>query len=269
MQIWSFEQEEDMYKLPDITEEQIEEIEKLLKKKIPKAYKKIILEQNGGYLEYSSVIAELNENEKKILPIDHIYGLGKEGVLSSNYLIDEWGLPSGILIFSGDGNSFYALDYRKNFDFPTVIYLEPDTESEILVANTFDDFLKNLSQEVVYFEADENDNDWEKLSIESVEEIFTGNDIMLIEEALLECQYPDNHKWYFEQLLKLSTHGNLLVRQTVTSILGNNLEYYVGDTDKKLHHLIEEIIRNLTSDQNLDIKTEALEIEKRLMNEFF
>ena len=261
MQIWSNEQD-DMYKLHNITQEKIEEIEKVLKKKIPTAYKKIILEQNGGYLQYCSVIVERTGKEREFLPIDHIYGLGKEGVLRSSYLINEWGLPSEILIFSGDGNFFYALDYRKNTDTPTVIYLDPDTEVEIFVANTFGRFLEILSQEVVYFEGDENDNDWERI-IESAEQIFKGEDITLIEETLLECQYPDNHKWYFEQLLKLSTHENLLVRQTVTSILGNNLEYYVRDTDKNLHHLIEEMIQKLTSDQNLDIQTEATEIEIR------
>lgn len=261
VQIWSYDNDEDIYKLPNISETRFEEIERMLKRKIPISYKKIILEQNGGNIQYNSVKPTQTDNEQILLPINHIYGMGKDGILDSEYLIEEWGLPREILIFSGDGNSFFALDYRTDSISPSVIYLEPESEEKIVVAKTFDDFLNNLSKEEVLIDFEEDE--WTGISTEEATQIFAGSDIMLIEETLLDFQYPNNHKWYFEQLLKLSSHENLLIRQTVTNVLANNLELYVMDSEKNSHHLLKEIIDNLISDKNLDIQTEALEIEKK------
>ncbi|MGX7594454.1 SMI1/KNR4 family protein [Planococcus plakortidis] len=267
MHVWAKEGEDD-YKLPETSEVEIEKIENQLDMELPASYKEILLEQNGGIIQYNSVKKESHLETNAYIEINHIYGCGQGGILDSDYLIDEWGLPKNILIFSGDGNSFFALDYRKDSVNPSVIYLEPETEEIIEVAHTFDEFLNNLSKEEVFFENDEDDEDW-GTSEEAAETIFSGNDILLIEETLLNLQYPENHKWYFEQLLKCATHSEALIRETVTNILNNNLEIYIIESDKKLHFLLKEIIEKLFADKNESIRSEAREIRKRIKYKHF
>lgn len=255
MQVWSLDNDGDIFMLPSITEKEIKEIEETLQRKLPEAYKEIILKQNGGYIQYSSVQIE---NASSYLEIDHIKGCGEEGILDSGYLIEEWGLPNDILIFSGDGNHFFALDYRNGTDEPSVIHIDPETEEVTHVASTFNHFLHNLSNEAVSIE--DVDFEFEDISLEEAGKIFDGQNAMLIEETLLSFQYTENHQWYFEQLLKCSNHQEQFVRETVMNILDCNLELYIGDSEPNLHSLLKEIVINLTKDNHEDIRTVAKEL---------
>lgn len=261
MNIWSLEENENEYKLSNISKKEVEEIERNLQKKIPKSYKDIIYEQNGGFIQYNFVKVKSSSDKNK-LEINHIYGLGKGGILDSEYLIREWNLPTEILIFSGDGNSFFALDYRKNLLSPTIIYLETEGEEIIEVADNFKEFLDNLFTEEFLPDLEEDYSS--DMSVQEAENIFFGINGILIEETLLNFQYHENKDWYFNILLTLSSHKDLIVRQAVISILTTNIEMYLGDSERYLHDILKEIIDNLILDKDLYIRTEAQELKRRV-----
>lgn len=67
----------------------------------------------------------------------------------SPYLRDEWGLPDGLVLISGDGHDFIALDYRRaaNSGQPDVTWFDTDDLTEIPLAASFRDFVEGLSPE--------------------------------------------------------------------------------------------------------------------------
>ncbi|WP_167555343.1 SMI1/KNR4 family protein [Gottfriedia acidiceleris] len=77
---------------------------------------------------------------------DHILGIGGEtGILESAYLIKEWGLPRNIVLISGDGHSWIALDDKDTKQEPTVIYIDVDDDQIIKITPYFEAFLKGLT----------------------------------------------------------------------------------------------------------------------------
>ncbi|MGD6804645.1 SMI1/KNR4 family protein [Rossellomorea aquimaris] len=254
MKIWS-EETEDIYRLPEIGQEEIHRIEKEIKKNLPESYKELVLQQNGGYLNVNSVLIEKGNPE--CIGIDHIYGAGSPGILDSPSIVKEWGLAENLLIFSGEGNYWFALDYSANT--PSVIYIEQESNKLVKVANSFDSFLKNLS--TTAFTDDELEMEW---SQEEADKIFSGIDYALIEEVLLSFQYAENldMKWYMTKALELSTHPNSMVREVVVSILRNNIEVVLAEADFTTQELLLKALRNLLEDPNNDIKNEAKDIKE-------
>lgn len=62
------------------------------------------------------------------------------------YLVAEWGLPSPVLLLSGDGHTWVALDYRVcgPAGEPSVVWLDADRGSERALAPDFRTFVEGL-----------------------------------------------------------------------------------------------------------------------------
>ncbi|MDQ0252637.1 hypothetical protein J2S74_000009 [Evansella vedderi] len=140
----------DYERLQDLTDEIVEKAEEKLKVKLPKTYINILKEQNGGYINYNShPCSEPNSWAEDHVHIDHFFGIGdlagNEGILQSPYLIKEWDLPENIVLISGDGHTWIALDYRNKKEDPPVIYVDPDVAGIIPLAPNFETFLKGLT----------------------------------------------------------------------------------------------------------------------------
>ena len=62
------------------------------------------------------------------------------------YLIGEWGLPSSLVLLSGDGHFWVALDYRAcgPAGEPSVVYVEADTDVDVQLATDFRAFVEGL-----------------------------------------------------------------------------------------------------------------------------
>lgn len=149
MNIWRTDIENDEYKLKSLRASDIEEAEKFFNVKLPVEYINILQEQNGGYIIFNShpspVPTSWSENS---VNIDFIMGISKKaGVFETPYLIKEWDLPIGIIVISGDGHAFIALDYRENNFDPKVIYIDIDMAQVVTIANNFKVFLNNLYTE--------------------------------------------------------------------------------------------------------------------------
>ena len=134
------------FKLKPLTDEAVEEAEEKLKVKLPESYINLLKEQNGGYIIYDSFPSTVPTSwAEDHIDVDHIMGIGEEdGILKSIYLIEEWGLPENIVLFSGDGHSWVALDYRNTKEEPPVIYFDVESEQIIELSPDFNTFLNGL-----------------------------------------------------------------------------------------------------------------------------
>ena len=132
--------------LAALTEEMIALAEQQLQITLPVKYIELLQQQNGGALVHTA----FPTNEKNNWADDHVnmeemYGIAEnEGILQTAYLIEEWGLPENIVLFAGDGHSWFAFDYRAAKDNPPIIYIEVDDERIIPLAENFEAFVQQL-----------------------------------------------------------------------------------------------------------------------------
>lgn len=149
--LWRTDIEDDIYRLNTLNDSVIKEVEELLNVELPEAYIDILKEQNGGYIVFNAIPCPPNLNlEDNTIDIDHIMGIGKEtGILDSSELIQEWGLPDNIVLFSGDGHSWLAFDYRNDKKNPPIIWIDTESHLILKIATSFKHFLNQLHTEEV------------------------------------------------------------------------------------------------------------------------
>ncbi|MCY8012593.1 SMI1/KNR4 family protein [Bacillus haynesii] len=142
---WTYE-DEDPYTLKSISERDIQNAEKKLGVKLPEEYKALILEQNGGYINFNAFPSERPTFwAKDHVQVDYLLGLGKkEGILESKAFIKEWGLPDNLILIHGDGHTWIALDYREMKENPPVHYFDSEFEENFRLADSFGEFLSKL-----------------------------------------------------------------------------------------------------------------------------
>ncbi|PGS49307.1 SMI1/KNR4 family protein [Bacillus sp. AFS041924] len=140
-------EENAFYKLEPLTDGMIVKAEAKLKIKLPKKYIEILKQQNGGVIKFDSFPTEVPTSwADDHVNVDHILGIGEDsGILESGYLIKEWDLPKNIVLISGDGHSWIALDYRKTKEEPPIIYIDVDDDQIINLSPNFETFLKGLT----------------------------------------------------------------------------------------------------------------------------
>ncbi|PLR70679.1 SMI1/KNR4 family protein [Bacillus sp. UMB0728] len=168
--IWQ--EDDEYYKLKPLTDKEVEKAENKLKVKLPKSYIYLLKEQNGGYINYNSFPSNVPTSwADDHINIEHILGIGEENsILESEYLIKEWGLPKNIVLISGSGHSWVALDYRNIKEEPPVIYIDMDSDQIIELAPDFDIFINGLyveetELEAVYYEQEERNWTPDELNI--------------------------------------------------------------------------------------------------------
>lgn len=131
----------------DFSLEDLKKVEETLGVKLPDSYIELMKLHNGGDLAYS--ILHSGRVPDGEVEIENIRGIDlEEGIIESNYLVEEWEMEKGLIIISGDGNYWLAFDYRNYAgNEPAVVYIEEDAESKPKqVAKTFELFLKKLKQ---------------------------------------------------------------------------------------------------------------------------
>jgi hypothetical protein len=144
---------------PPLEDATLAEVERRLGVKLPAAYVAIMRDlHNGGYVPSMliRVDAPVSEDLAHAL-LDNGYAtLGslagvtlteedwQRSILGSPKMIEEWGLPSGLVLIDGDGHSWIALDYREPGAEPRVVAIDSDSGGSIELAPTFDAFLERL-----------------------------------------------------------------------------------------------------------------------------
>ncbi|WP_274564947.1 SMI1/KNR4 family protein [Streptomyces spiramyceticus] len=138
-----------------LTEEMVQEAERELGVTLPSALLDLLRVQNGG-----SVAAERNvfpTSQPTSWSEDHgpfsdLMGIGRRermsSLLDTPYLVEEWELPSPIVLLSGDGHYWVGLDYRAcgRSGEPSVTWFDPELSTELALAGDFRSFIEGLTR---------------------------------------------------------------------------------------------------------------------------
>jgi hypothetical protein len=143
---------------PPLTGEAVEEAERVLGVTLPSDLLVLLRRQNGGYVrqEFAAcpTTRPTNWADDHVL-VNEIAGIGSTGVLSlldAPSLNEEWGQPPELVLLSGEGHWWIALDYRgcgPGGEPPVVLY-ENDSEGspdELRLAPSFREFVCMLGPE--------------------------------------------------------------------------------------------------------------------------
>jgi hypothetical protein len=90
--------------------------------------------------------------------LEQLFGIGPGGqdrslsLSDTPYLIEEWDLPSPLVLLSGQGHYWVALDYRAcgPDGNPSVIWLDDAKEDAIRLAPDFRAFIERLTPSADY-----------------------------------------------------------------------------------------------------------------------
>ncbi len=133
-----------------LSDEMVRDAEQRLGVKLPAAYIDILKVQNGGYLRYDTYPSPVPTSwSRDHIGVDHIMGIGPGeagDILATPYLVEEWEMPKGIVLLSGDGHTWVALDYRTcgPTGEPSVTWFDNEMEEEVALAPNFQTFVDGL-----------------------------------------------------------------------------------------------------------------------------
>ncbi|MEU8959932.1 SMI1/KNR4 family protein [Streptomyces sp. NPDC048518] len=137
-----------------LNEEMVHEAEREIGVTLPPALLDLLRIQNGG-----SVAADWNAFPTRQptswsddhVPLPDLMGIGRRERLSSlldtPYLVEEWELPTPIVLLSGDGHCWIALDFRacgRNGE-PSVTWFDTDLNTDITLTVDFRSFIEGLT----------------------------------------------------------------------------------------------------------------------------
>lgn len=248
--------EEGYYTLKKINEAEIAKAEKKLGVTLPDTYKKLILEQNGGYTIHNAFpTTHSNSWAEDHIQFNHLLGIAEdEGIMDSAYLIKEWELPEGLVWIFGDGHTWVAMDYRKTKENPAIHYFDVEMEEDFKLADSFDEFIEGLY--TVEYSVDEEAAEGEyelsevHLSKEELEAIFDLD--VLDEDNLYKIQYYpmvdlNEIEWFFKKMQyhieKTKDEDDLYeVASTVNNALLLNPNMPIND---KINEILQQIAKFL------------------------
>ncbi|MER5204933.1 SMI1/KNR4 family protein [Streptomyces sp. NPDC002825] len=132
----------------------VRDAEQRLGVRLPAALLELLRVRNGGVVAESwnayptHVRTSWSDDH---VPFDDLMGIGDVdgdhlSILDSACLIEEWGLPSPLVLLSGEGHWWIALDYRAcgADGEPSVAWFDPDEGSELPLAGDFRSFVEGL-----------------------------------------------------------------------------------------------------------------------------
>lgn len=146
----------DSLKIP-ATDEEITLAESKLGVALPTDFTDLMKISNGGYVNYDKRAFPVDfavESGDVFIEVEEIMGIDKDGMLLSEYLAEEWGLPRNIVLFSGSGHAWIGFNYDGR-DIPNIIYVEPDDgdgNNLHVIAETFTEFISKLDDPENYME---------------------------------------------------------------------------------------------------------------------
>ncbi|KEP29377.1 SMI1/KNR4 family protein [Bacillus safensis] len=250
--------EEGYYTLEKINEKKIAKAEKKLGVILPVTYKKLILEQNGGYIVHNAFpTTHSNAWAEDHIQFNHLLGIAEdEGIMDSAYLIKEWELPEGLVLINGDGHTWVAMDYRKTKENPGIHYFDVEMEEDFKLADSFDEFIQGLytAEYTVDEEAAEGEYELSEvnLSKEELEAIFELD--VLDEENLYKIQYYpmvdlNEIEWFFKKMqyhIEKTKDEDALyqVADTINNILLLNPNMPINNNIKGLVQQISDFLQS-------------------------
>lgn len=149
-----------------LTDDVIANAERQLGVRLPKSYLDALRIKNGGSTIGNSIKLPVQYVPDHLRHyIDHGYisvrdingiGSGDDTILETDYFVGEWGLPSPIVILSGEGHWWIAFDYRVVQENPPIVFLDSDSGDTLHVSDDFASFLASIVSDEQVFDADGN-----------------------------------------------------------------------------------------------------------------
>lgn len=246
---------DEYYKLKPLTDEMVIDAEEQLNVKLPRSYINILKEQNGGNIIFNSYPSVVPTSwAEDSIHVDHILGIGKEnGILESEYLIEEWGLPNNIVLISGCGHTWIALDYRNTKEEPPIIYIDVDCNQMIELAPDFDSFLNRLYITETELEEPFNELDERKWTIHELKTALSTNNEQEVISALNYLhENPIGNEQFIEQsLIALLQNSQLEIKQ-----LAANYANHFNETCIISPQGVKEIVSIIRSDREIEYYAE-------------
>ncbi|MEC1546396.1 SMI1/KNR4 family protein [Bacillus halotolerans] len=258
--------EYDPFRLTDISDNEIKNVEKKLNLTLPEQYKKLIIQQNGGLINFNAFPTDQETSwAEDHIEVDHLRGIGRDlGILESEYLIKEWGLPQRLLLIQGDGHNWVALDYRLTNENPPVHYFDLELNNDIKIAVSFDEFLSKLYTHDYEEVQDENldfdkipsidPNDPDAIQKEEVDKILANKNPMEIHRiSLFPIQSVEDLEW----LLNIIKHNSLGAQGDMAFELADVLMSVVSSyshqiKSNNLKTVVQEAAQELIKSKNED-----------------
>lgn len=139
------------YNHPPLTDEVISVAEHKLGVKLPDEFIKLLKIQNGGYTHgFAFPMNQKTTWAEDHVPLKDLFGIvtdpsitTAQNILDTSYMTEEWGLPEKQVLLSGEGHWWITLDYR-NGDIPIVAWIDVDCGENIIIANSFSQFVSGL-----------------------------------------------------------------------------------------------------------------------------
>ncbi|KUR59295.1 SMI1/KNR4 family protein [Bacillus sp. AM 13(2015)] len=249
-------EEESPFTLEKIDEKKIREAEARLGVTLPVTYKKLVLEWNGGFTVRNAFPTE-NPNSwaDDHVQFDHLRGIAKDdGIMNSSQLSDELELPEGLVIISGEEDTWIAMDYRETKEHPPIHYFDLEMGVDFKLADTFDDFIEQLyTAEDAMIEVVEIEEESSELYIsrEELELIFERGDLRqqnLFKMAHYPMEDIEEIEWFFDRMKKC-----------IKQIKDQNVLYEAATTVHSILLLNPDMPRNDRINQELQEIAEFLE----------
>lgn len=147
----SFWDDDDRGGHPPLSDQAVAHAEDLLGVRLPADLLHLLRLRNGGcvsprYGRYPTSVPTSWADDH--VPFETLMGIGDtEGrlsILDTPYLVDEWELPRPVVLLTGDGHWWIALDYRAGRPEPSVTWLDADRQTELALATDFRSFVTGL-----------------------------------------------------------------------------------------------------------------------------
>lgn len=263
MEFWNNKLKDDPYKLQNINKKDIELAEKAFHIKLPQAYIDLLIEQNGGYLERTCLPVNFkNDWADDHILFDYLLGINKDkGIMKSNYLLKEWGVKEkNLIIISGDGHFFIALDYRTNEENPTIVYIDTTEDKITTIYEDFSTMVNSLYEEDVDNQEDIEEmeelrkhlQDSKKRSIELMESVDTDNIVEGIHMYFgANAGFIQNDDVLFlKKLIQFIHHSNEDIRIAAAECLWHS----INNGSIKDNNLISLVLDIFKNENHPDIK---------------
>lgn len=117
---------------------------------LPEEFVRLLRSQNGGAInrEFSAFPAPTPTSwAPDHVPFTECFGIGDGfgSITQSPELNEEWGQPRELVLLSGDGHWWIALDYRGAPDGdPAVVWYDNEVGEDVRLASSFREFIEGL-----------------------------------------------------------------------------------------------------------------------------
>lgn len=144
---------------PPVTAAAVREAERVLGMTLPEALPELLRVRDGGVVSArhnafpTSAPTSWSADH---VPLDHLMGAGpdpdRHTLLDTPHLVEEWGLPSPVVLLDGDGHCWIGLDHRHSGPHgePSVVWLDAELDTELPLAPDFRTFLNGLLPESAF-----------------------------------------------------------------------------------------------------------------------